>query len=51
MPTLIEEIEQVIFEAHPSLEREGAFDFGELLTAGREAIAIRDLWKKRPWRT
>ncbi len=31
MPTLIEEIERVIFEAHPSLERDGAVDFGELL--------------------
>ncbi len=30
-PTLIEEIERVIFEAHPSLERDGAVDFGELL--------------------
>ena len=30
MPKLIAEIERVIFEAHPSLEREGAFDFGEL---------------------
>ena len=31
MPTLIAEIERVIFEAHPSLERDGAVDFGELL--------------------
>ena len=40
MPTLIEEIERVIFEAHPSLEREGAFDFGELLE--RRAGGHRD---------
>ena len=31
MPTLVEEIERVIFEAHPSLERDGAVDFNELL--------------------
>ena len=31
MPKLIEEIERVIFEAHPSLERDGAVDFNELL--------------------
>jgi ABC-type lipoprotein export system ATPase subunit len=31
MPTLIREIERVIFEAHPSLERDGAVDFEELL--------------------
>ena len=31
MPTLIKEIERVIFEAHPSLERDGAVDFNELL--------------------
>ena len=31
MPTLIKEIERVIFEAHPSLERDGAVDFDELL--------------------
>ena len=31
MPTLVAEIERVIFEAHPSLERDGAVDFGELL--------------------
>ena len=31
MPTLIAEIERVIFEAHSSLERDGAVDFGELL--------------------
>lgn len=31
MPTLIREIERVIFEAHPSLERDGAVDFDELL--------------------
>ena len=40
MPKLIEEIERVIFEAHPSLEREGAFDFGELLE--RRAGGHRD---------
>lgn len=40
MPRLIEEIERVIFEAHPSLEREGAFDFGELLD--RRAGGHRD---------
>ena len=31
MPKLIEEIERVIFEAHPSLEGDGAVDFNELL--------------------
>lgn len=31
MPALIREIERVIFEAHPSLERDGAVDFKELL--------------------
>jgi ABC-type lipoprotein export system ATPase subunit len=31
MPTLIKEIERVIFEAHPSLERDGAVDFDEFL--------------------
>jgi energy-coupling factor transporter ATP-binding protein EcfA2 len=31
MPLLIKEIERVIFEAHPSTEREGAVDFEELL--------------------
>ena len=31
MPTLVREIERVIFEAHPSLERDGAVDFEELL--------------------
>ncbi|MYB37930.1 MAG: AAA family ATPase, partial [Gammaproteobacteria bacterium] len=40
MPRLIEEIERGIFEAHPSLEREGAFDFGELLD--RRAGGHRD---------
>ena len=40
MPTLIAEIERVIFEAHASLEREGAFDFGELLE--RRAGGHRD---------
>ena len=40
MPMLVEEIERVIFEAHPSLEREGAFDFGELLE--RRAGGHRD---------
>jgi hypothetical protein len=33
MPTLIREIERVIFEAHPSLQRDGAVDFQELLEA------------------
>ena len=31
MPNLIKEIERVIFEAHPTLERDGAVDFDELL--------------------
>ena len=31
MPALIKEIERVIFEAHPSLDRDGAVDFDELL--------------------
>ena len=31
MPTLIREIERVIFEAHSSLDRNGAVDFDELL--------------------
>ena len=31
MPRLINEIERVIFEAHPSHERDGAVDFDELL--------------------
>lgn len=31
MPTLIAEIERVIFEAHPTLERDGAVNFQELL--------------------
>jgi ABC-type lipoprotein export system ATPase subunit len=31
MPTLIKEIERVIFEAHPSIDRDGAVDFDELL--------------------
>jgi energy-coupling factor transporter ATP-binding protein EcfA2 len=31
MPKLIKEIERVIFEAHPSLERDGTVDFDELL--------------------
>lgn len=31
MPALIGEIERVIFEAHPTLERDGTVDFGELL--------------------
>jgi hypothetical protein len=30
MPALIKEIERVIFEAHPSLDRDGAVDFQEL---------------------
>jgi len=49
MPTLIREIERVIFEAHPSVERDGAVDFGELLelrtsqyrdVRGREEAAL-----------
>jgi energy-coupling factor transporter ATP-binding protein EcfA2 len=31
MPTLIREVERVIFEAHPSIDRDGAVDFDELL--------------------
>src|SRR5205823_3101170 len=31
MPTLIKEIERVIFEAHPPLWRDGAADFDDLL--------------------
>ena len=31
MPALIKEIERVIFEAHPLLDRDGALDFDELL--------------------
>jgi hypothetical protein len=31
MPTLIREIERVIYEAHPLLDRDGAVDFDELL--------------------
>ncbi|MHC2357812.1 energy-coupling factor transporter ATP-binding protein EcfA2 [Sinorhizobium meliloti] len=31
MPTLIKEIERVIFEAHPSIDRDGAVNFEELL--------------------
>ena len=46
MPTLVAEIERVIFEAHPSLERDGAVDFGELLDlrAGgyRDARALEE---------
>ncbi len=40
MPALIKEIERVIFEAHPSLERDGAVDFEELLE--RRARQFRD---------
>ncbi|UFW40513.1 ATP-binding protein [Bradyrhizobium sp. WSM471] len=49
MPSLIREIERVIFEAHPALERDGAADFDELLdnrastyhdTRVREATAL-----------
>jgi hypothetical protein len=52
MPTLIKEIERVVFEAHPSLERDGAVDFEELLelrarryrdARGREATALANL--------
>ena len=46
MPTLVAEIERVIFEAHPSLERDGAVDFGDLLDlrAGgyRDARALEE---------
>ena len=34
MPTLIHEIERVIFEAHPLLERYGAIDFEGSSSAG-----------------
>ena len=40
MPRLIKEIERVIFEAHPSLERDEAVDFDELLDL--RAGAYRD---------
>lgn len=52
MPALIKEIERVIFEAHPSLERDGAVDFAELLelrarhyrdTRVREETALANL--------
>jgi transposase len=52
MPTLIREIERVIFEAHPLLERDGAIDFEELLelrvrhhreTRRQEEIALANL--------
>jgi AAA domain, putative AbiEii toxin, Type IV TA system len=40
MPTLIKEIERVIFEAHPVLDRDGAADFDELLDT--RACTYRD---------
>lgn len=40
MPALIQEIERVIFEAHPSIERDGAVDFDDLLE--QRAMHIRD---------
>ena len=52
MPTLVAEIERVIFEAHPSLERDGAVEFGELLelraggyrdTRAREETALANI--------
>ena len=52
MPTLVAEIERVIFEAHPSLERDGAVEFGELLelraagyrdTRAREEAALANI--------
>ena len=52
MPALLAEIERVIFEAHPSLDREGAIDFDELLELRarhyrddrrREEVALADL--------
>ena len=52
MPTLIAEIERVIFEAHPSLERDGAIDISELLelraggyrdARGREEAALANI--------
>jgi hypothetical protein len=52
MPSLIREIERVIFEAHPVLERDGAADFDELLdsrasiyrdTRAREASALASI--------
>ena len=52
MPALISELERVIFEAHPSLDRDGAVDFGELLelraggyrdARGREEAALANI--------
>ena len=52
MPALISEIERVIFEAHPSFDRDGAVDFGELLelraggyrdARGREEAALANI--------
>jgi ABC-type lipoprotein export system ATPase subunit len=52
MPKLIREIERVIFEAHPVLDRDGAADFDELLelrasecrdTRDREVSALADV--------
>ncbi|MCY3884303.1 MAG: AAA family ATPase, partial [Gammaproteobacteria bacterium] len=44
MPTLVGEIERVIFEAHPQVERDGAIDFEELLEF--RASRFRDARKK-----
>ena len=52
MPALIDEIERVIFESHPTLEQDGAADFDELLemracnhraTRDHEAAALADI--------
>jgi hypothetical protein len=40
MPALIKEIERVVFEAHPMLDRDGAVDFDEFLE--RRASQYRD---------
>ena len=51
MPALINEIERVIFEAHPSLDRDGAIDFDELLDYEPATIAMIDgerRWHLRP---
>lgn len=52
MPSLIKEIERVIFEAQPSIDRDGAVDFDELLqrrasrdrsVRSREEVALANL--------
>ena len=52
MPALIKEIERVIFESHPSLERDGAVNFDELLelrasgfrdARAREEVALENI--------